>query len=57
MTNNNQPLTNNISAAGLTRGGNRADDIGSSKLGTRFALEFPLNVGSSMFAVFVLPNS
>src|SRR5437016_13649419 len=41
----------------LTRGGNRADDIGSGKLGTRSALEFPLNVGSSMFAVFVLPNS
>jgi hypothetical protein len=24
----------------LTRGGNRADDIGSCKLGARFALEF-----------------
>jgi hypothetical protein len=24
----------------LTRGGNRADDIGSGKLGTRLALEF-----------------
>jgi hypothetical protein len=24
----------------FTRGGNRADDIGSGKLGTRFALEF-----------------
>ena len=41
----------------LTRGGNRADDIGSGKLGARSALEFPLNVGSSIFAVFVLPNS
>ena len=29
----------------------------SLKLGTRSALKFPLNVGSSMFAVFVLPNS
>src|SRR5439155_23367263 len=27
----------------LTRGGNRADDIGSGKLGTRFALEFVSN--------------
>ena len=57
MINNNQPITNNFSAAGLTRGENRADDVGSCKLGTRFGLEFPLNVGSSMFAVFVLPNS
>jgi hypothetical protein len=40
MTNNNQPITNNFSAACLTRSGNRADDIGSGKLGTRFALEF-----------------
>jgi hypothetical protein len=44
MTNHNQPITNNFSAACLTRGGNRADDIGSGKLGARFALEFALKV-------------
>jgi hypothetical protein len=45
MTNNNQPITNNFSAAYLTRRGNRADDIGS-KLGARFALEFALDASA-----------
>lgn len=40
----------------LTRGGNRADDIGSGKLGTRFALEFVYSRTLSEFSAARIPR-
>ena len=60
ITNNNRPITNNFSAAASLGGGNRADDIGSAKLGARSALDLVQTLRhcdfAAMFGFAVFPR-